>query len=117
MLGDGAMEITVNGKRIEWDSRCVVVPSGLQVPTAHFGSQLRFIAKEAREGYEHFQQNLRAWGLTVEDVDALQQSPEPVAQQLLCGARERVRCRRCHTVLWDPESIRRGIGPECRRRV
>lgn len=109
------MRATVNGKTLRWDTQHVVCPSGYQVQTKRF-PVLRFEAREALRGYEYYAQRLAGLGLTAEDVIALAESPDPVVRQLMSRPEDRIRCSRCRRVLWDAESIRLGMGPECRRK-
>ncbi len=116
MLSEDAMQIKVNDKLIKWNGRHVTLPSGRKIRTDWFGGQLQYIAKEAKAGYESFLRELKSWGLTLQDVEQLLESDEPLTKQLSARSNDRVRCSRCHAVLWDPESIRRGMGPECATR-
>lgn len=101
-----------SGAVLKWDSKRVECPSGKTMKTDHFPG-MQYIAREALRGYEWFMQDLERLGLTIEDVQALAESPDPVAKQLMSRPEDRVRCAVCGRTLWSAESIARGIGPEC----
>lgn len=109
-----SLQINFNGKPITISAGTVTFPSGL---TLKLNKALGLLASLQTAGPvvvpKYADDRLSRLGLTPRDIQAVQTGTDLVARQLLSTKGTLVRCRRCQRILWNADSIRRGVGPVC----
>lgn len=94
-------------------------PAGASPSPSHvfLGEYVRPLAiakpRVAAKRLRHFADRALDSRLSADERERCRREAENLDDQL----RQAVRCRRCGLRLEDPESVRLGLGPDCRKRV